>query len=138
MVSVRAERQASKALLLIGLVLIVLAGYSPGSVPYNYIWKFIAGAVGIFLIAVAAGDVVASDQMDSRAANLHLLGFALIGLGSVLLLLMYAQLALNDRVTDWWVFPVVGAAFLLCGVSLILWARHQTPLGCLCRGGRED
>ncbi|MFQ5833915.1 MAG: hypothetical protein ACE5H4_14510 [Candidatus Thorarchaeota archaeon] len=120
LVAVRMERQYSKALLLIGLVLVLLAGYTPTMSTDYYVWNFIVGGIGIFLIIVMAGDLFVNDQMDSKATNLNFLGSVLVGVGSVLL--MYTQLALNVQLIEWWVFPLVGVAFLLCGVMLILLA----------------
>lgn len=117
------ERQYSKAILLLGLVLIILAGYRSGTVLYNYVWNYIAGGVGIFLIIVALGDLVASEQLNKRATTLHFLGYALAGAGPVLL--MFTQLAIIVNLPSWWVLPLVGVAFLLCGVTLILWSRSS-------------
>lgn len=108
-----------------GLVLVILAGYRSGTELYNYVWNFIAGGVGFFLIIVAIGDLLASDQMDTKAANLHFLGSVLMGVGPVHL--MYTQLALNAQLGNWWAFPVAGVAFLIGGVVLILSARFLRP-----------
>ncbi|UCH05003.1 MAG: hypothetical protein JSW05_02260 [Candidatus Thorarchaeota archaeon] len=124
LVAVRIGRQYSKALLLMGLALVLLSGYAPTMATDYYVWNFIAGGIGIFLIIVASGDFFVNEQMDSKATSLNFLGFVLVGIGSVLL--MYIQLALNVQLAEWWGFPLAGVAFLLCGVTLILWTRHQT------------
>lgn len=118
------ERQYSKGFLLIGLMLVILAGNNLGGVFFHYAWNFIAGGIGIFLVLVAIGDLLTNEQMDNRAINLHFLGSVLMGVGPVLMI--FAPLALNAQLIYGWVLPVLGVSFLLCGIILILRVRLQT------------
>ncbi|MHA1961543.1 MAG: hypothetical protein ACW99U_15080 [Candidatus Thorarchaeota archaeon] len=47
------EKQVSTLLAVIGIVLIILAGFTPGSVPYDATWNLIAFAAGVILILIA-------------------------------------------------------------------------------------
>jgi hypothetical protein len=97
---------------LIGLLLIFLAEYS-SSAMMIFLPRFSVFGVGLLLVIVAAGYLLADDRMDKRAADLHHLGTALIVLGHVSLL-------------EWgWVFPVAGLGLLFCGFIAILLASDK-------------
>jgi hypothetical protein len=97
---------------LIGLLLIFLAEYS-SSAMMIFLPRFSVYTVGLLLIIVTAGYLLAGDKMDKRAANLHHLGTALIVLGHVFLI--------------WWgwTFLVASLGLLLCGFIVILLASDK-------------
>ena len=97
---------------LIGLLLIFLAEYS-SSAMMIFLPRSSLFGVGLLLIIVAAGYLLADDRMDKRAVNLHHLGTALIVLGHVSMI-------------EWGlVFPVAGFGLVFCGFTVILLASDR-------------
>jgi hypothetical protein len=97
---------------LIGLLLIFLAEHS-SSAMMIFLPRFSVFGVGLLLVIVAAGYLLADDRMDKRAADLHNLGTALLVLGHVSLI-------------EWgWVFPVAGLGLVFCGFIAILLASDK-------------
>jgi len=114
------EDQTSKALLITGLVMLFLSGYTPTMTTDYYVLNHIAGGAGLFLIIVSVGDLLVKQEMDKKASVLHSSGFILVGIGPVILL--YTQLAINVHLPNWWVFPLVGGALFAAGALLVLWS----------------
>ncbi|MHA2210857.1 MAG: hypothetical protein ACXABV_17020 [Candidatus Thorarchaeota archaeon] len=117
------ERKSIKNLLVLGLVLFLLTGANLGTDIFYYVWKFIAGAIGLFLIIVSGGTLLVKEHMTRREANLYFVGLVLVGLTPTLLI--YSQLAQNVRVEIWWIFQPFGAVMLVIGSLLILWSWLQ-------------
>ena len=116
----RTGDQTSKAILIAGLALLILAGYTPTMTTDYYVLNFIAGGAGLFLIIVSVGNLLVKKEMDRKASVLHSSGFILVGIGLVALL--YTQLAINAHLPSWWVFPLVGGVLFAAGALLVLWS----------------
>ena len=120
MVEVRTGNQTSKAILITGLALLILAGYTPTMTTDYYVLNFITGGAGLFLIIVYVGNLLMKEEMDRKASVLHSSGFILVGIGLVVLL--NTQLAINAHLPSWWVFPLIGGALFVAGTLFVLWS----------------
>jgi protein-S-isoprenylcysteine O-methyltransferase Ste14 len=101
-------------------VLFLLSGANLGSDIFYYVWKFIAAAIGLFLITISGGTLLVKEKMNRRETYIYFTGLVLVGLTPALLL--YSQLAQNIQLEIWWIIPTLGGILLTLGAILILWS----------------
>ncbi len=98
-------------------------------------YNVIATNIGVLLVIVALGNLLARQDMDRKATSLHFYGILLIGAG--LAFLIFSQIArygfsvfswfhsgplIYAKTSNWWIFLSIGVVFIVVGVILDVWS----------------
>ncbi len=111
--------------LVTGVALLILATYSPGSVPHNYTWNMIALSLGLGFVIWALEILLpgrTKKPENRKSITLFFVGLALVVTG-VNLLLFTPALIIVFR-SNWWIFTLAGAVLLIFG-GILLWFRSR-------------
>jgi len=124
------EKLVAITSLVIGAVLLILAGYSPGSVPHNYTWNMIALSLGLVFVILALGTLLpgrTKKPENRKSITLLFVGLVLTVVG-VNLLIFTPGLIIIFRF-NWWIFTLTGAVLLIIGIFLFYRSRvYRTSL----------
>jgi peptidoglycan/LPS O-acetylase OafA/YrhL len=129
-VDMESEKLVAITSLVIGAVLLILAGYSLGSVPHNYTWTMIALSLGLVFVILALGTLLPEHTKkpeNRKSITLLFVGLVLTGVG-VNLLIFTPGLIIIFRF-NWWIFTLTGAVLLIIGIFLFYHSRvYRTSL----------
>ncbi|MFW9975207.1 MAG: hypothetical protein ACFFDQ_08085 [Candidatus Thorarchaeota archaeon] len=127
------ERSEYKQALVVGLVFIFLIAL--GGIQ-NSLSIFLVN-IGIFLVVVSIGGLLAKQDINQKSADLYFYGFLLIGAGSAFLIdsqiawygitifsWIHGSPMVYFKTPNWWIFLVSGAALIVVGVILVIWSWH--------------
>ena len=107
-----------------GAVLLILAGYSPGSVPHNYTWNMIALSLGLVFVILELRTLLpgrTKKPENRKSITLFFIGLVLTVAG-VNLLIFTPGLIIVFRF-NWWIFTLTGAVLLIIGIFLFYQSR---------------
>ncbi len=123
-VDVESERLVAIASLVIGAVLLILAGFSPGSVPHNYTWNMIAFCLGLVFVILALGTLLPGrTKRPENRKSITLFFVSLVStVAGVNLLIFTPGLIIVFRF-NWWIFTLTGAVLLIIGIFLFYRSR---------------
>ena len=124
MVDVESEKLVAITSLAIGAVLLILAGYSPGSVPHDYTWNTIALSLGFVFVILALGTLLPERTKKSenrKSITLYFVGLVLTVAGANLLIFTPGFIIVFRF--NWWIFTLTGAVLLIIGIFLFYQSR---------------
>ncbi len=123
-VDMESEKLVAITSLVMGAALLILAGYSPGSVPHNYTWNMIALSLGLVFVILALGTLLPGrikKPENRKSITLFFVGLVLTVVG-VNLLIFTPGLIIIFRF-NWWIFTLTGAVLLSIGILLFYRSR---------------
>ncbi|MHA1963516.1 MAG: hypothetical protein ACXACG_17895 [Candidatus Thorarchaeota archaeon] len=118
------EKLVAITSLVIGVALLILAGFSPGSVPHNYAWNVVAFALGLVFIIWALGTLLPDRTKKSenrKSITLFFVGILLTVVGANFLI--YTPILVIIFPFNWWIFTLTGAVMLIFGIFLTFRSR---------------
>ena len=129
---VESEKLLAITSLAIGILLLILAGYSVGSVPHNYTLDFVEIVLGCVFIVLALGTLVpmyAKKPENRKSITMLFVGIELIIAGANLM--MFTLISIRVFPLNWWIFTLTGAVLFIIGIFLTFRSRvYRASLDC--------
>ena len=120
MADVESEKLLAITSLAIGIVLLILAGYSPGSGPHNYTLNFVEIILGCVFIVLAMGTLLpahAKRPENRKSITMFLVTIILMIVGGNLM--MFTLISIIVFPLNWWIFTLTGAVLFIIGIFLL-------------------
>lgn len=120
MVDVKSERLLAITSLVIGIIFLILAIYSLGSVPHTYTLTFVELILGLIFVVLALGTFLpmyAKKPENRKSVTLSFTSLFLIIAGFNLLIFTPALMIVFQF--NWWIFTLIGAVLLIIGIFLL-------------------
>jgi hypothetical protein len=117
---VESEKLLASIGLVVGVVLLVLAGLSVGGFPHNYTLILVELILGIVFVVLVMGTllpVLAKRPENRRSVTLAFLGIIVTVSGGNLLI--FTPVSIIVFQSSWWVFTLTGMLLFIIGIFLI-------------------